>query len=445
MNNIKFILLSAIFIFGSAAEAATRTAPVSRAPLARAAIAPTMQTTPVAEEPTPEPEPTPAAPTGPLVRPPDLSHLFEVQSNETSLERMIREQRQALAAGDAMNLIQANLSRFAAGTGNACDAGLRRCMQEKCGEDFSGCLRDTSVIWNDKIESCGRSVQCSGRELNLFGPEILADRDQNALLAGYRQIKNCGLNYNRCILMNCSDAPCNENALLNGRCDFNKCISSSEGDAAIARCRDIAERCREQDSGLAARAMELFANLRVEMERNIAAWEQQLHDLRAEMRRECERIGGVFDNRSLSCVFHVELAAAGFETVAGSRTIAAGSEFMCTPEWFGVDVSTYLENAARHDRESRGAVMAVAGAGVGIGVGALASGAIGRAGDVRQADRAVTREQCDQALRAGQPVEWVPTRREQNNRDENFFSGMINGRCECPGRQTFNTERMVCE
>ncbi|MCL2017702.1 MAG: hypothetical protein FWG80_02950 [Alphaproteobacteria bacterium] len=395
-----FIIQYSLFIMPQVAEAAraqSRAAPTSRMAIANTA-APVAQ--PIEEIPESVPEPVAPEP-APVPQMPrlDLSHIFEevVGNKETALAKTIRAQREAFAAAAAMESYQADLARFSSGTGNTCDSGLRKCMAERCGKDFSDCTGDGDTVWGNKIESCGRTTNCSGRELILFSAEIKADRDQNALLARFEAVERCGRQYNECILGNCSDPTCNETNIRAGRCNFDKCLSKSEGDAVIAKCRDIAERCREQDSGLAGRAMTLFAELRVDVEKEIVRWEEQLYKMREDMRNECRSISGVFDDRSLSCVFHVELTATGFESAAATRTLAAGDEYMCTPEWFGVDISTYIENAARYEREQQGAINAVMGAGMGMAAGSILSGEMSRNTATRNAQTDLDKEVCEQA------------------------------------------------
>ena len=379
------------------------------APAGRGGAVARAPSAPVMAVPAPEPEPAapepaataaPSTPAAPIV---STSFFDEIigggAGGTTALAEEMKRQRDAMMNSANMAGQQNVRSKYSGGTGNPCDAELRKCMQGKCGDDFTNCQKDSETIWGDKIESCGRAASnCSGREITLFAPEIRADREQAVLMSGFERVIQCGFFYNSCIIQACSEKTCgSDDRVKQGQCDMGKCLTKAEGDAAMAKCKDVADKCRESDSGLTPRVMEFLAALRTDTEKSILEWEQELYAMRDALRDKCVSEYGTFDDRSLSCVFSVEFRAAGFEKAASTRTLAAGSEYMCTPEWFGVDITTYLENAARHDRESRGATSAMLGAGLGIAAGTIASGAQGRAADVRKAEAALEEEKCNQA------------------------------------------------
>ena len=187
---------------------------------------------------------------------------------------------------------------------------------------------------------------------------------------------DCGNQYNDCIVTECGTT-------------FSKCLGKSAGDAAIAKCETIAKNCIQQDSGLASRAMQVFANLRVDAEEQIQRDEERLYELRDEMMAQCTSIGATFDERTFSCVFTVEFYAGEDATLFASKKAYAGDVFDCTPNWFGIDVTTFMENAYRLTREQTSASAAMLGSGLGVAAGAITSGAIDRAIDGHKADRAV--------------------------------------------------------
>lgn len=314
-----------------------------------------------------------------------FTNIFETSattSSDDELAARIRAQRDAIAAADiAATAVSSNAATLAAGS-NACDTALRSCIAAECGNDFSRCAGDTDTVWGGKMESCRRKTNCTGAEFTAIAAEVKADRDTNAILSSFNETMLCGENYNKCIQASCGT-------------NYNGCLSKAGGDAAVANCSRAFDACRTSDSGLQARAMELFATLRTGAERDIVVAEKRLYEIRDLMSAECRRMGAAFDERSLECVYTVNFAADndGELTTFASRKLAAGSEFMCTPEWFGIDITTFKENAYRYTRAQKGASSAALGAGAGLAAGAVASGAIDRAIDRHKADQAVKTEE----------------------------------------------------
>lgn len=296
-------------------------------------------------------------------------------SDDSTLAETIRAQRDALNAQSATSALNQKQSNALASNQNACDMGLRACMKSKCGNDYAKCKGDGDTIWGDKMDACRRDLDCTGEEYRLFSAEIKADRDMNARLANYQSIIDCGNNYNNCIVTQCGT-------------DYSKCLGKSAGDAAINKCASIAKNCTQQDSGLASRTMNVFATLRQDAEKQIQKDEQRLYDLRDLMAQTCSRMGAMFDERSLDCVYTVEFYA-GDNTLFASKKGYAGSVFSCTPDWFGIDVTTFKENAYRLTRAQTSASSAMMGSGIGMAAGAITSGAIDRAVDRTKAEKAL--------------------------------------------------------
>ena len=293
----------------------------------------------------------------------------------SAMEMLIREQLARLMVDEAPTAAAPNASAMP-----VCESNLRSCMQERCGDDFGRCANDSTAVWGDKIESCARRANCTPMEVTLFNAEILADRDFNVQMGGFVQTMPCGRAYNACIIREC------------GGPGFVRCISRAGGEAAISACRAEQDRCRAHDSGLQQRATEMFGVVRVAAERDVVVMERRLYAIRDEMLTACRNIGGLFDERSLNCIFNLEMHAGGeWDGRIASRTVNAGTPFMCTPEWFGVDVTTFLENRARHDREQRGALGELTGTMYGTATAMVTSGAINRAIDTHRAQRAANR------------------------------------------------------
>ena len=137
--------------------------------------------------------------------------------------------------------------------------------------------------------------------------------------------------------------------------------------------------------------MGVFGNLRQDAERAVQSDEKRLYELRTTMRGACERLGAMFDERSLDCVYTVNFYAGSESKLYSSKKAYAGASFTCDPNWFGVDVVTFMENAFRLTREQASVSAAMLGSGIGVGVGAVTSGAI---------DRAITTHEAKKELKA---------------------------------------------
>lgn len=297
-------------------------------------------------------------------------------SADTELAEQIRRQRAALDAADTTNTANASATKSSASGQNACDATLRACMQNKCGNDFTKCSGDTDTTWGTKMDACRRDTECTGNEYKLFATEIKADRDMNALLASYNKILDCGNRYNKCITNQCGNT-------------YSKCLGKSSGDNAISACTSIADECRAADSGLASRTMGAFATLRQGAEVQIQSDEKRLYALRDQMATVCKRLGAMFDERSLDCVYTVNFWAGDSDVPYASKKAYAGATFDCDQNWFGIDITTFKENAYRLTRSQTSATTGMLGAGVGVATGAITSGAIGRAIDTQKAKNAL--------------------------------------------------------
>ena len=297
-------------------------------------------------------------------------------TSDDDLAEMIRKQRAALNAADAATTTQNTMRTSIASGQNACDMGLRKCMQSKCGADFTKCSGDTDTIWGDKMDSCRRDLKCTGHEYQLFTTEIKADRDVNAQLANYNRIIECGNRYNKCIVNECGTT-------------YSKCLGKTAGDLAISKCKKIQTECTQMDSGLASRTLNVFATLRQDAEKQIQRDEQRLYDLRDEMERTCRGLGAMFDQRSLDCVYTINFFADNNTTPYATKKSYAGGTFDCDPGWFGIDITTFKENAYRETIAQKSASAAMLGSGVGMAAGAITSGAMSRALDTQKAKKAL--------------------------------------------------------
>lgn len=282
---------------------------------------------------------------------------------ESDLKSLINAQRNADQIATTLSTTVKTATTKTIGGRSLCDESLRLCMQEKCGDNFENCALDTDLQWGEKIESCRLTAKCTGAEYAAFAPEIKADRDAYQLMGDFVLVQSCGAEYNECIVSGCGT-------------QFDKCLGKAAGDKIISDCSQIAEKCRTADSGLAARAMRVLGTLRQDAEKQVVTDEAKLYTLREEMANKCKGLGAMFDSRSMNCVFTVEMFAPSSENSLASKKVSAGNSFDCTQEWFGVDVTTYKEDAARLTREQKAATSALMGAGVGtlggIGVNKVA-------------------------------------------------------------------------
>lgn len=388
-------MFSGVFVGASYAASVAKRGTVSRAKVNAAARVPVVAKTPATE---PATEPEPVVTPEPVV---EEEEVFEFEdrtstfdaaigagdgaSGATSdevLAKMIREQRDALNAADATLTVDKTSGATATSSQNACDAGLRKCMVAKCGADFTKCSGDTDTSWGNKMESCRRDLKCSGKEYTLFAAEIKADRDAYAELANFNAIINCGNRYNSCIIAECGAT-------------FSKCLGKKSGDAAIEKCKRIQTECVQQDSGLASRMMNVFASFRQDAEKQVQRDEARLYALRDDMESACRRLGALFDQRSLDCVYTVNFFADNATSPYASKKAYAGGVFSCDPGWFGIDVTTFKENAYRLTRAQTAASSAMLGSGVGMAAGAITSGAIDRALETQKAKKALKEAEAE--------------------------------------------------
>ena len=309
-----------------------------------------------------------------------ISDVMESALPDNTFAEEIRRQRAALAASEATYATTDTQKKSLAANSHTCDVGLRKCMSELCGNDFTKCSTDGDTAFGDKLNRCRKNTECSAEEFSLFTAEIKADRDANVILASYNAVLDCGNNYNACIMNECGTT-------------YNKCLGKTAESAAIQKCSIIATECRESDSGLAARFGTAMGKLRENAEIDIKKDEGRLYELRDLMAKSCKSLGATFDERSFDCVYSIEFyAGENQSTPMASRKAYAGDSFVCMPEWFGTDVTTYRENAYRETRAQTAASSAMLGSGVGTAVGAISSGAIDRAIATTKAENAESQE-----------------------------------------------------
>ena len=301
--------------------------------------------------------------------------------SDNYLSDAIRKQRAALAAAEEKQNATKTQNQQLKNNSNSCNDSLRKCMQSKCGDDFTKCATDGDTIFGDKLNACRRDTNCKTNEFTLFAAEIKSDRDMNVRLASYNNVLNCGNQYNACIVKECGT-------------NYNKCLGKTYSDAAIQKCATIAKNCTESDSGLASRFGTVIGKLRENAEKDIKSDEAYLYELRDMMRARCEKLGAMFDERSFDCVYTVNFYAGTDKSAPlASRKAYAGDSFTCMQEWFGINATTFKENAYRATREQTAASSALLGSGVGSAAGLVSSGAIGRAKATRDAKKELKAEQ----------------------------------------------------
>ncbi len=309
-----------------------------------------------------------------------VSSVMENATSDNSFAEMIRKQRAALEASEASMNTRNSLKSGK----NSCDAMLRQCMMKTCGNDFTKCALDGDTVFGDKLNKCRRDTECSGEEFRLLTTEIKADRDMNVKLASYNDVINCGNQYNACIVNECGIT-------------YSKCLGRAAENAAIQKCSVIARECTQSDSGLASRFGNVIGKLRESAEIDIKKDEQRLYELRDLMAKACTSMGAMFDERTFDCVYTVNFYAGENQTTpTASRKRYAGDTFVCMQEWFGINATTYKENAYRETRAQTAASSAMLGSGVGTAVGLVASGAMGRALETQKAKKALKEEEKKQ-------------------------------------------------
>ncbi|MBP9999565.1 MAG: hypothetical protein KBT14_02610 [Proteobacteria bacterium] len=315
-----------------------------------------------------------------------LSSSTSSDTSDSAIAEKIRAQRAAIDARDNQDIVAQQTKQGA--TSNKCDNDLRKCIESKCGSNYSQCETDSDTTFSDKLTACRKNTTCTAHEFSLFVNEIKEDKKQEIKLSSYNKVIDCGNRYNDCIITECGST-------------FNKCLAKSDGDKAIAKCKKIADECQIADSGMTARIGNVFGIVRTDAEKQIAADEKKLRTMRESMRKSCESLNAMFDERSLDCVFTVNFFAGDPLKLMASKKLYAGSVFDCSPDWFGIDITTFKENAYRETRAQTAASSAMLGSGVGMAVGAISSGAIGRAIDTQKAEK----ELKDKCTKNGQVLD----------------------------------------
>ncbi len=300
------------------------------------------------------------------------------KGGNSEMAEMIRRQRAALDTADKTANAKNTAAAMAKNSQNLCDGGLRACMTDKCGKDFAKCAGDGDTDLGIKFDACRTKTKCSGEEYRLFTTEIKADIAINAQMALYNKTIECGNSYNKCMADEC------------GGDKYTKCLNNAAATRATEKCKKVADDCRQSDTGLANRFGELIGYLRQDAEVTIKADEERLYEMRDKMRSTCDKLGAMFDERTFDCVYTVNFFAGDDQiTPMASKKLYAGSTFDCNQDWFGVDVTTFKENAYRFTRSETAATSAFMGAGLGVAAGSITSGAIGRAIDTKKAKDAL--------------------------------------------------------
>lgn len=311
-----------------------------------------------------------------------ISEMMESSVPDNSFAEEIRRQRAALAASDASMTTSSAQKNALATNSSSCDIALRKCMTETCGNDFTKCATDGDTIFGDKLNRCRKDSNCSGEEFSLFAAEIKADRDMNVRLSSYTKVVDCGNSYNACIVNECGTT-------------YNKCLGKANADSAIQKCSTIARECTESDSALASRFGTAIGKLRESAEKDVKRDEERMYKLRDSMKQSCERLGAMFDERTFDCVYTINFfAGENQNTPTASRKRYAGDSFVCMQEWFGINATTYQENAYRETRSQTAASSAMLGSGLGTAAGLISSGAIDRALDTQKAKKGL-KEECE--------------------------------------------------
>ena len=320
--------------------------------------------------------------------------------SDSEMAERIRKQRAAFAASENSLMALSSLQNSLSTGKNTCDSALRKCMMDTCGADLSKCVLDGDTIFGDKLNRCRRDTNCTAEEFKLFTAEIKADRDLNVQLSSYNSVLKCGEDYNGCIIDQCGPT-------------FSKCLGKAAGDRAVQACASIAQQCKEQDSGLPSRIGTVFSKLRENAEVDIKKDEKRMYELRDLMRTACTKMGAMFDERTFDCLFTINFFAGKEQTIPmSSRKRYAGDTFECNQEWFGIDVTTFKENAYRETRSQKGATSAMLGAGLGTAAGLWSSGAIDRALETQKA-----KKELDQA-KAGEAAASDATKKDETKTDD---------------------------
>jgi hypothetical protein len=267
----------------------------------------------------------------------------------------------------------ASESEFLRGVANAsrskCETELNTCVIGDCGSDLQKCNDDTDAIWSARFQKCRAKTSCTGAEIGVYGDIIKEDIRVDAKISLMNLIISCNNEYSNCLQTQC--ATTDARSLIGGGAvvGFNGCVTQAKINSALNYCKPVYDRCRPYDSGIQARFTNMMATLRVEKEKRIAELQKELDVMLPQMRQLCRDSGASFDERSGNCVFTAFLSveAQGRRYTPASKMVMPGSQYQCTDQWFGVDVTQYLQNAIYSTIQQKSSVAALMGAGLGIG------------------------------------------------------------------------------
>jgi outer membrane protein OmpA-like peptidoglycan-associated protein len=289
-----------------------------------------------------------------------------VDTRAAAREKANERERQDIAETQFMRGI-------ASASKSKCENELMNCVVEDCGADFQKCTGDGDGVWSARFQKCRVKTSCTGAELSVYGDIIREDIKVDSQIRLMQLIIQGNNAYSRCLQNQCATT---QGTPLEGMIGFNACVTQGRINAALTACQAVYEKFRPYDSGLQARFTSMMGMLRAEKEKRIAELQKELDAMMPKMRDECKRAGAVFDDRSGECVFTAFLSveANGRRYTPASKKIVPGSQFQCTDQWFGVDVTTYLKNAISLTVEQKTASAAFMGAGLGVGASVLTSG-----------------------------------------------------------------------
>ncbi|MCL2629324.1 MAG: hypothetical protein FWD33_01365 [Alphaproteobacteria bacterium] len=279
-----------------------------------------------------------------------------------------------------------------------CATELLACVKQDCGDNLQRCFNDGDGVWSERFNRCRTRVNCSGAELSVYGKIIRDDVEVDARLWLFGQIINGNEAYSRCLQTQCATQRAAGTLLGHVAIGFNGCVTQARINQALSACRPVYDEFRQFDSNLQVRFTNMMGALRVEREKQIHALQAELDAMMPAMRNMCTSVGAVFDDRNGECAFTAifSVEADGRRYTPASRKIAPGGDFVCTEEWFGVDVTRYLMNAINRDVTAAGASAAFLGAGLGVGAASLVTAV--RAGALDKKEEETKFDSTQQAI-----------------------------------------------
>lgn len=238
----------------------------------------------------------------------------------------------------------------------SCDETWRQCLQgsDVCGTNYILCTTLSPIEFSNRISVCPKKIgDCTVS--NATVKEVINNKDDYMKVSKADSILECGETMSNCIMDICGKG-------------FTKCAKSIS--VAKTNCGYIADECSRVDPALWVRTATALNFAKGQMNAEITKIENRMAEIESELRAECSKNNFAFDSSKMQCIGVVDFNAMGM--VLQSKRMSAGSVGNCSDEFFGLDITTYRQNAANETIKQKTVSNTISGAMLGMGVGSLA-------------------------------------------------------------------------